>query len=61
MAAGVILRLQVGVRVVLPSGNVIVLLARDHSTWRCEYTRTSRLRGEVEFSAQYLRRFGRVV
>lgn len=56
-----ITRLQVGVLVALPSGNVILLLAHERGAWRCEYTRTSRLRGEVEFSAQYLRRFGRVV
>ena len=54
-------RLQVGVLVALPSGNVVVLVARERRAWRCEYTRTSRLRGEVEFSAQYLRRFGKVV
>lgn len=53
-----IAQLQAGMLVVLPSGNTVVLRARAQGLWLCEYTRHSRLRGEVEFSAIYLRKFG---
>jgi hypothetical protein len=54
-------KLAVGMDVLLPSGNVVVLKAKDKGLWACEYTSRSRLRGEVEFSAVYLQRFGETV
>lgn len=53
--------LREGLLVRLPSGNIVILQVRKQGLWACEYTRTSRLRGEVEFSAIYLRKFGKVV
>lgn len=50
--------LHPGMRVMLPSGNVIVLLRRERMHWICEYTALARSRGEVEFSGAWLRRFG---
>lgn len=51
--------LFVGMRITLPSGNSLVLLRRERAFWVCEYTATSRQRGEVEFTGVWLRRWGR--
>jgi hypothetical protein len=48
--------LRTGLRVVLPSGNVVVLLRRERSEWVCLYTELARARGEVIFSGSFLRR-----
>jgi hypothetical protein len=48
-------------RVQLPSGNVVVLRSREQGLWLCEYAAGARLRGEVEFSEIYLRKFGEAV
>ncbi len=53
--------LQVGMRLLLPSGNMIILRRRDRGTWVCEYTTSSKNRGEVEFSGAYLRKFARAL
>jgi hypothetical protein len=45
-------------RVLLPSGNIIVLVRRERMHWVCAFTALSRARGEVEFSGVYLRKFG---
>lgn len=37
--------LRRGMRVVLPSGNIIVLLRRERMQWVCEYTQVARARG----------------
>lgn len=50
-----------GMKVMLPSGNVIVLLRRERMHWVCQYTDHARARGEVEFSGTWLRQFGTVV
>lgn len=50
--------LRVGLRLRLPSGNVVILLSRAGTSWTCEYLPGAKLRGEVEFSAVYLRKFG---
>lgn len=50
--------LRAGMRVRLPSGNVIVLLYRDGTDWTCEYVPGASRRGEVELSVVYLRKFG---
>ena len=47
--------LTVGLRVVLPSGNVVVLTRRLRSEWVCEYTERARARGEVHFTDLFLR------
>lgn len=48
--------LRTGLRVMLPSGNVVVLLRRERSEWVCEYARDAGARGEVIFSGSFLRR-----
>ena len=53
--------LHQGMRVMLPSGNIIVLVRRERMHWVCEYTVLSRARGEVVFSGVWLRKFGRKV
>ncbi len=53
--------LRAGMRVMLPSGNVIVLLRRERMHWVCEYTDHADARGEVEFSGLYLRTHGRAL
>ena len=53
--------LRSGMRVALPSGNVIVLLRRERMHWVCEYTDHARARGEVEFSGVWLRTHGRAL
>lgn len=50
--------LHSGMRVLLPSGNIIVLLRRERMHWICEYTAISRARGEVVFTGVYLRKHG---
>jgi hypothetical protein len=51
-------RLRVGMRVMLPSGNVVVLVRRHGIDWVCEYHSLARLRGEVEFRGAWLRVYG---
>ncbi len=53
--------LAVGMRLMLPSGNIVALVRRDRAQWICEYTMLARARGEVAFSEAFLRRFGRQV
>lgn len=53
--------LRQGMRVMLPSGNVLVLVRRDGGSWVCEYSAHSRQRGEVEFTSVYLRKWGMLV
>lgn len=50
--------LRAGLHVRLPSGNVVLLVRRAGGEWVCEYLPGGRLRGEVEFSGTYLRKFG---
>ena len=47
-----------GMRVMLPSGNVVILVRRERSDWVCEFTALSRARGEVVFSGVWLRKHG---
>lgn len=48
-------------RVLLPSGNVVVLQRREHGVWVCEYHHMARQRGEVEFSGTWLRKYGKAL
>lgn len=48
--------LHVGMRVMLPSGNVVVLVRRERAEWVCEYTELARARGEVLFTGLFLRK-----
>lgn len=50
--------LRAGQRVLLPSGNVVVLLRCERGTWTCEYTILTRQRGLVDFSSAWLHRWG---
>lgn len=50
--------LRAGMRVRLPSGNIVVLLQRDGTHWICQYAPSAKERGEVELSMAYLRKFG---
>jgi len=54
----VIAMLRAGMRVRLPSGNIVVLLQRDGTHWICQYAPSAKERGEVELSMAYLRKFG---
>ena len=53
--------LATGLRLMLPSGNVIVLVRRERTEWICEYTELARARGEVIFTGLFLRTYGRKV
>jgi hypothetical protein len=45
-----------GLRVLLPSGNIVLLLRREaRKEWICEYTELARARGEVIFTESFLR------
>ena len=46
--------LRLGLRLMLPSGNVITLVRHDAEGWTCEYNMLARLRGEVVFSERFL-------
>lgn len=48
-------------RVMLPSGNIVVLRRRERAHWVCDYHAMARQRGEVEFSGAWLRRWARQV
>jgi hypothetical protein len=50
-------------RIVLPSGNEILVMAKHlvDDEWVCEYTVYANARGEVIFSGAFLRAFGRLV
>lgn len=54
-------QLAVGMRLMLPSGNILVLVRRERAFWICEYTEMARQRGEVEFTGVWLRRWARRV
>lgn len=47
--------LEPGMRVMLPSGNVVVLAHCVRKEWTCEYTELARARGEVIFTEAFLR------
>lgn len=49
--------LHAGMRVMLPSGNVLVLVRRERAEWVCEYTELARARGEVLFTGVFLRKY----
>jgi hypothetical protein len=53
--------LRTGMRVVLSSGNVLTLVRRERAYWVCVYVDGCKARGEVEFSGEYLRKWGREV
>lgn len=47
-----------GMRILLPSGNVVRLVRRERTEWICEYTELARARGEVVFTGVFLRKYG---
>lgn len=53
--------LATGMRVMLPSGNIVVLVRRERAEWVCEYTELARARGEVVFTGVFLRKYARQV
>lgn len=53
--------LATGMRVMLPSGNIVVLVRRERAEWVCEYTEMARARGEVVLTGLFLRTYGRQV
>jgi hypothetical protein len=53
--------LATGMRLMLPSGNVIVLVRRERTEWICEYTELARARGEVVFTGLFLRTYAQRV
>lgn len=50
--------LHTGMRVMLPSGNVVQLVRRERTEWVCEYTDLARARGVVVFTGAFLRKYG---
>jgi hypothetical protein len=50
-----------GMRLMLPSGNVITLVRWERPEWICEYTELARARGEVIFTGVFLRKYARRV
>lgn len=48
----------VGMRIMLPSGNIVRVIRREGNEWLCEYTEMARARGEVLFKAKFLRDWG---
>lgn len=53
--------LATGMRLMLPSGNVVVLVRRQRTEWTCEYAGASKARGEVVFTGLFLRTYARQV
>ena len=53
--------LATGMRVMLPSGNIVVLVRRERTEWICEYTELARARGGVIFTGVFLRKYARRV
>lgn len=53
--------LATGMRVMLPSGNIVILVRRERTEWICEYTELARARGEVIFTGVFLRKYARQV
>lgn len=55
-------KLEPGLRVMLPSGNILTLVRCERrNEWTCEYTELARARGEVVFTAEFLRAWARRV
>ena len=50
--------ITVGMRILLPSGNIIRVLRREGNEWLCEYTEIARARGETSFTGKFLRDWG---
>ncbi len=53
--------LTIGMRLMLPSGNIVTVVRRERTEWVCEYTELARARGEVIFTGAFLRRWARQV
>ncbi len=53
--------LKAGLRVMLPSGNIVQLVRLEGDEWTCTYTMMARARGEVIYSVKFLCRFGALV
>lgn len=53
--------LATGMRVMLPSGNIVILVRRERTEWVCEYTELARARGEVVLTGLFLRKYARQV
>jgi hypothetical protein len=49
-------RLRAGMRLMLPSGNIVKLMIDGGAEWVCEYTEIARARGAVNLSKTWLRR-----
>ncbi len=54
-------RLSVGLLVLLPSGNSVLLVERRGREWLCQFTPWSTNRGEIVFSTVWLRKSGTIV
>lgn len=51
-------RIRIGMRIMLPSGNIVRVIALRGYDAVCEYTHLARARGEVVFRAAFLRERG---
>lgn len=50
--------ITVGMRILLPSGNIVRVVRREGAEWLCEYTELARARGQVVFAGRFLREHG---
>lgn len=50
-----------GMRVRLPSGNIVRLQGAEGGEWLCEYEVDARARGAVVFTAKFLLAFGQTL
>ena len=54
--------IRAGMMLRLPSGNILIVVAREsRQEWRCVHAEGSRARGEVVFSAEFLRAWAKRV
>ena len=50
-----------GVRVLLPTGNVVRLVQREDTEWLCEYTENARARGSVTYTEKFLQTHAKIL
>lgn len=50
-----------GMRIRLPSGNILRVVRCQGREWVCEYTDHARARGQVVYTGAFLRKFGKAL
>lgn len=51
--------IRAGTLIRLPSGNIVIVVARQGKEWLCTYAEGSRARGDVVFTGEFLRAWGK--